>query len=198
MTYSYSGPMDLTPLLLSWNSSTVAVLSTSPGTLPSLMPLFWMSTSALTTVSSAPLSMLNPSTPSNISITTAVTPHQLNVPSLTPLPPVDVTSATIPMTSTLTPPTLLEPSLPGVTQSISCKNSYSSNVSSGKVSIFSPIHLPRTSLLNPPLSPSENSQPPPSHVDMSLNPHRLPTLQYTPMQDLSHSPSHQLYHQLLH
>ena len=72
-----------------------------------------------------PLSVLNLPTPNNSSTITTVTPHQPNIPSLTPLPLEGTTSVTTLMTSQFTPPTSVESSLLGVTQFLSSKNSYS-------------------------------------------------------------------------
>ena len=92
---------------------------------------------------STPLYMLNPPTPNSISITTAVTPCQPNVPSLTPSPPMDVTSATILMTSTLTPPLLPEPS-----------TSRGYPVSFIQKQLFHNLHHPKRSCPPPPRPPS--------------------------------------------
>ena len=125
MTYSYSGPMGLTPSLLSLNSSTVSVPFTSPGTPLLPMSLYWTSMSVLITVISSALSTSNPLTPNNTSTTIAVTPHQPNTSSLTPLLLKGFVSVTIPMTSTLTLQTSVEPSLPRGMQSLLFRNSYS-------------------------------------------------------------------------
>ena len=85
------------------------------------------------------LSMLYPPTPNNISTITAATPHQPNTPFLTPLSLEGVTSITTLMTSTLTPPTSIEASPAGATQSLSSKNSYSMASTSP-----TPLASPRT------------------------------------------------------
>ena len=128
-------------------NSTVSIPSTSPGTLPPLMSLFWTLISVLTMVISTPLSTSNPPTPNNTSITLAVIPHQPNAPSLTPLPLEGVVSVTIPMISTLIPQTSPEPSLPGSTQSLSLINSYS--VVSITLTPPTPLETPTTSLSSP-------------------------------------------------
>ena len=78
------------------------------------MSLFWTSISISTTIISAPLSTSDPPTPNNTSTTIAVSPHQPNAPSFTPLPLKGIISVTIPITSTLTSQTSLELSLPRV------------------------------------------------------------------------------------
>ena len=69
--------------------------------------------SYLTTVISAPLSTSNPPTPNNTSTTIAITPHQQNAPSFTPLLLEGVVFITILMTSTLTTSNLTRAYFPG-------------------------------------------------------------------------------------
>ena len=114
MTYCYSGPTAWLPHCFPVTAQQLLSCPLHLEHFPPPMSYFWTSMSALTMGNSAPLSMLNPPTPNNISTITAATPHQPNAPSLTPSPLEGIASVTILMISTLTPPTSLSLHLLGL------------------------------------------------------------------------------------
>ena len=103
--------------LLSWNSSTVTILSTSPGTLSPPSPFLDINVHINHSQFRSSVHV-KPTNSQQYLHYHSCHPKSTKRSILTPSPLEGITSVTILMTSTFTPPTSLEPSPPGAIQSL--------------------------------------------------------------------------------